>query len=64
LLGFDAPRLVDENGHQYFIPEVTRVMDATYPTPIRDWTRQHGGLTQRPIFLHGRELATLYPLCH
>ena len=28
-----------------------------------NWIRRHGGLTARPIFLHGRELAALYPAC-
>ena len=63
ILGFHAPRLVDDYGQEYFAPEVTRVMVAGYPAPIRNWISRHGGLTQRPIFLRGRELTALYPLC-
>ncbi len=63
VLGFHAPRLVDEAGRQYRSAQVTGLVDAAYPAPIRDWIRRHGGLTQRPIFLRGRELAALYPLC-
>jgi hypothetical protein len=63
ILGFHAPRLVDDYGQEYFAPEVTRVMVAAYPAPIRNWIGRHGGLTQRPIFLRGRELMALYPLC-
>jgi hypothetical protein len=63
ILGFHAPRLVDDHGQEYFSPEVTRVMVAAYPAPIRNWISRHGGLTQRPIFLRGRDLMALYPLC-
>jgi hypothetical protein len=63
VLGFHAPRLVDDYGQEYFAPEATHVMDAAYPAPIRNWISRHGGLTQRPIFLRGRELMALYPLC-
>jgi hypothetical protein len=63
ILGFHAPRLVDDYGQEYFAPEVTRVMVAAYPASIRNWISRHGGLTQRPIFLRGRELVALYPLC-
>jgi hypothetical protein len=63
ILGFHAPRLVDDYGQEYFAPEVTRVMVAAYPAPIRNWISRHGGLTRRPIFLRGRELMALYPLC-
>jgi len=55
--------VVDDYGQEYFAPQVTRVMIAAYPTPIRNWISRHGGLTQRPIFLRGRELMALYPLC-
>jgi hypothetical protein len=41
----------------------TRVMADAYPAPIRKWISRHGGLTDKPIFLHGRELTALYPLC-
>jgi hypothetical protein len=63
VLGFHAPRLVDDYGQEYFAPEVTRVMVAAYPPPIRNWISRHGGLTQRPIFLRGGELTALYPPC-
>jgi hypothetical protein len=64
VLGFHAPKLADEYGQEYPAPEAaTRVVTATYPAPIRNWIRRHGGLTDRPIFLRGRELAALYRLC-
>ena len=63
LLGFHAARLVDQYGNEYSAPEATRVVAATYPAPIRNWINRHGGLTRRPIFLSGRELWAMIPLC-
>jgi hypothetical protein len=63
VLGFHAARLVDQYGYEYPAPDATRVVAATYPAPIRNWIRRHGGLTRRPIFLGGRELWAMVPLC-
>jgi hypothetical protein len=64
VLGFHAPKLVDEYGKEYPAPAATtRVVTDTYPVAIRNWIGRHGGLTDRPIFLRGRELAALYRLC-
>ncbi len=63
VLGFHAAELVDQYGHEYPAAEETRVVAAAYPAPIRNWIRRHGGLTRWPIFLHGRELWAMYPLC-
>lgn len=64
VLAFHAPRLLDQRGEEHSAPKaVTRTMTATYPAPIRDWIGWHGGLKRKPIFLRGRQLAGLYPLC-
>ena len=63
ILGFHAAKLVDEYGGVYPAPEETRVVAGTYPAPIRHWIWRHGGLTSKPIFLYGRELAGMVPLC-
>jgi hypothetical protein len=64
VLGFHAPKLVDGYGQEYPAPEATtRVVTAAYPAAIRNWISRHGGLTDRPIFLRGRELAALYRRC-
>jgi hypothetical protein len=63
VLGFHAARLVDQYGEQFPAPEATRVVTEAYPAPIRRWIARHGGLTRRPIFLSGRELAAFYPRC-
>lgn len=63
VLGFHAPKLVDQYGGEYPAGNATRLMAATYPPPIRNWIKRHGGLTKLPIFLSGRELGMVYPLC-
>jgi hypothetical protein len=63
VLGFHAARLMDENGRLYAAPEATRVVTSAYPAGVRAWIDRHGGLTGKPIFLRGRELAALYPRC-
>ena len=63
VLGFHAPRLVDEDGSESAAAQATRLMAATYPAPVRAWIRRHGGLTSKTIFLSGRQLAALYPHC-
>ena len=63
VLGFHAARLVDENGDEFAAPEATRVVAEAYPARIRNWIERHGGLTRRPLFLRGRELEAMYPVC-
>ena len=63
VLGFHAARWVDEKGRTYAATEETRQVAATYPTPVQIWIEQHGGLSAKPIFLRGRELAALIPRC-
>jgi hypothetical protein len=53
ILGFHAPRLVDDYGREYLAPEATREVVAAYPASIRNWISRHGGLRQRPILLRG-----------
>jgi hypothetical protein len=61
--GFHAARAIDQYGREYPAPDVTRVVAAAYPAPIRNWIKLHGGLTRTPIFLSGRKLADMYPRC-
>jgi hypothetical protein len=63
VLGFHAAKLVDEIGEEFPAPRATRIVADAYPAPIRHWINRHGGLTSRPIFLSGRELDAIYPLC-
>ena len=36
---------------------------ANYPGDVRKWIARHGGLHARIIYLSGRELTAMYPLC-
>jgi hypothetical protein len=65
VLGFHAAKVVDQYGGQYPTEArtVTRAVAETYPAPVRAWIARHGGLTGKPLFLYGRELAAMYPLC-
>ena len=63
VFGFHAARAIDQYGREYPAPEATHAVAAAYPAPIRKWIKRHGGLTRKPIFLGGRELAKIIPRC-
>jgi hypothetical protein len=64
VLGFHAPRWFDtRTGSTTRAPEATRTVTASYPAGVRAWIKKRGGLTQKPIYLRGSELAALYPRC-
>ena len=65
ILGFHAAKVIDQYGNQFpaAAHEATRAVAASYPAPIREWIRHHGGLTHKPIFLYGKSLWSMYPLC-
>ena len=35
-----------------------------YPSPIRRWIAQRGGLTSHMIYLRGKQLARMYKPCY
>jgi hypothetical protein len=49
VLGFHAPRVVDQDGREYDASGAKRLIAATYPTAIRGWIDQHGGLAAKPM---------------
>ena len=64
VLGFHAPKYVDpRSGRMSGSPEATRIVTKSYPAGVRAWIKKRGGLTQKVIYLRGRELAALYPHC-
>jgi hypothetical protein len=63
ILGFHAARRRDDGGQFYAAPQETRMLAATYPTPIRSWIERNGGLTEKPLFLRSRQLAAFYRYC-
>ena len=62
-LGFHAAWVFDEDGNQVQSRGWTNVLWRNYPPTIRDWIRRNGGLTPDMIFLRGKELTAMYPLC-
>jgi hypothetical protein len=64
VLGFHAAQWVDlQSGRTWRAREATRIVTASYPSGVRAWIKKRGGLTQKIIYLRGKELAALYPHC-
>lgn len=62
-LGFHAAWDFGANGKAVTNTEATRMLYSMYPAPIRRWIAARGGLTPRMLFLHGRQLSTMYRPC-
>jgi len=41
-----------------------QILWSTYPSPVRKWISQHGGLRSQLIALQGAALAAMYPPCN
>jgi hypothetical protein len=63
ILGFHAARSMDRHNHLHAEPEATEYMLESYPSPVRDWIGQHGGLRSHLLVVRGRELDRFYPVC-
>jgi hypothetical protein len=63
VLGFHAARSIDRRGRMYAEPEASQLVLEAYPTPVRSWIEQRGGLTSHLLLLRGRELKTMYRSC-
>jgi ATP-dependent protease ClpP protease subunit len=63
ILGFHAARWLDQQGQLSAAPDETRLLTTTYPAAIRSWIERNGGLTEKPLFMRSRQLATFYRLC-
>ena len=63
VLGFHAARSMDRRGRLHGEPEASEEVLQTYPAPVQDWIRRHGGLTSKLLLLRGRELAAIYRSC-
>lgn len=63
-LGFHAAWDFGANGRAITNPEATQMLYSMYPSQIRRWIAQRGGLTPRMIFLKGRELQAMYKPCY
>ena len=64
VLGFHAPRwYYPGTGQTMRASEATRAVTASYPPGVRAWIKKRGGLSQKIIYLRGRELQAMYRRC-
>jgi hypothetical protein len=63
-LGFHAAWVFGGDGRPVLSEAGTRLLLATYPARVRRWIARRGGLSRRLIYLGGRELRSMYHICH
>ena len=63
-LGFHAAWDFGANGRAITNAEATQMLYSMYPTAVRRWIAQRGGLTPRMIFLRGKQLQAMYKPCY
>ena len=63
-LGFHAAWDFGANGRAVTNAEATHMLYSMYPAAVRKWISARGGLTQRMIFLRGRQLQSMYKPCY
>ncbi len=63
-LGFHAAWDFGRNGRAVTNPEATQMLYSMYPSQVRRWIAQRGGLTPRMIFLRGKQLTEMYRPCY
>jgi hypothetical protein len=63
-LGFHAAWDFGSNGRAVTNPEATQMLYSMYPSQVRHWIAQRGGLTPHMIFLRGRQLTSMYRPCY
>jgi hypothetical protein len=63
-LGFHAAWDFGANGRAVTNPEATQMLYSMYPSAVRHWISQRGGLTPRMIFLRGKQLMSMYRPCY
>jgi hypothetical protein len=62
-LGFHAAWHPGDDGRPIMSRGGTQLLMDVYPQPVRRWIARRGGLNQRMMYLSGRELASMYPIC-
>ena len=63
-LGFHAAWDLGANGRAVTNPEATQMLYSMYPSAVKHWIAQRGGLTPHMIFLHGKQLMSMYRPCY
>jgi hypothetical protein len=63
-LGFHAAWDLGARGRVITNPGATRMLYSMYPSQVRHWIANRGGLSPRMIFLRGKQLETMYRPCY
>jgi hypothetical protein len=63
VLGFHSAWRPTGGGKRVNSSVASQAMLDVYPSELRKWIAQHGGLNSKMIFLYGRELAEIVPAC-
>jgi hypothetical protein len=63
-LGFHAAWDFGANGRAITNPEATQMLYSMYPSAVRRWIAQRGGLKPQMIFLRGKQLMSMYRPCY
>lgn len=63
-LAFHAAWDFGAHGRAITNPEATRMLYSMYPSRVRHWIANRGGLSPRMIFLRGRQLGAMYRPCY
>jgi hypothetical protein len=63
-LGFHAAWDFGTNGRAITNPEATQMLYAMYPSQVKRWIMQRGGLTPHMLFLRGKQLQAMYKPCY
>ena len=61
--GFHAASMPNDDGRLVTSGLATEALWGIYPAPVRRWIIQHGGLTNRMIFMEGRSLDGMVATC-
>jgi hypothetical protein len=61
--GFHAASMLNNDGRLVTSALATEALWGIYPVSVRRWIIQHGGLTNRMIFMEGRSLAGIVATC-
>jgi hypothetical protein len=63
-LGFHAAWDFGSNGRAVTNSEATQMLYAMYPSQVKRWIMQRGGLTPHMLFLRGKQLQAMYKPCY
>jgi len=62
-LGFHAAWHPGDDGRPVTSRAATQLLMEVYPQNVRSWIKERGGLSERMMYLSGRELAAMYRPC-